>query len=129
MVRNNHTTHTHTEWIGYVTFLPSSTYLFCLLGHPPYLYSKPKHNINSKLRYLEREMFRFPVSLGGPHDNPKKPQPSDEQPHRAMMDEVDFFRSEKRDDQNIVTDETNRVHVKGRTHVLLMMMTVQRVSM
>ncbi|CAG7881664.1 hypothetical protein BRARA_C02724 [Brassica rapa] len=57
-------------------------------------------------------MFRFPVSLGGPHDNPKQPQSSDEQPHRAMIDEVDFFRSEKRDDQNIITDETNRVHVK-----------------
>ncbi|KAJ0250228.1 WRKY transcription factor 42 [Hirschfeldia incana] len=59
-------------------------------------------------------MFRFPVSLGGPHDNPKQPQPLDEQPHRAMMDEVDFFRSEKsqRDDQNIITDENNRVHVK-----------------
>ncbi|KAF8046568.1 hypothetical protein N665_3613s0004 [Sinapis alba] len=57
-------------------------------------------------------MFRFPVSLGGQHDNPKQPQPSDEQPHRTVMDEVDFFRSEKRDDQNIITDKTNRVHVK-----------------
>ncbi|CAH8388053.1 unnamed protein product [Eruca vesicaria subsp. sativa] len=57
-------------------------------------------------------MFRFPVSLGGPHDNPMQPLPSDEQPHRAMMDEVDFFRSEKRDDHNIITEETNRVHVK-----------------
>ncbi|ESQ38147.1 hypothetical protein EUTSA_v10028586mg [Eutrema salsugineum] len=56
-------------------------------------------------------MFRFPVSLGGPHDITKQPQPSDEH-HRAVMDEVDFFKSEKRDEQNIITDETHRVHVK-----------------
>ncbi|KAL0645281.1 hypothetical protein Bca4012_043572 [Brassica carinata] len=28
------------------------------------------------------------------------------------MDEVDFFRSEKRDDQNVITEETHRLHVK-----------------
>ncbi|CAH2071569.1 unnamed protein product [Thlaspi arvense] len=33
-------------------------------------------------------MFRFPVSLGGSHDNTKQPQPSDEQHHRAVMDET-----------------------------------------
>lgn len=65
-------------------------------------------------------MFRFPVSLGGPRDNTKQPQPSDEQPqHRVVMDEVDFFRSAEkrdrvsRDDQNIIADdETHSVHVK-----------------
>ncbi|CAN8246294.1 unnamed protein product [Cochlearia groenlandica] len=77
-------------------------------------------------------MFRFPVSLGGgPCDNTK--QPSDEPQHhhhhhhRTVMDEVDFFRSEKRDHNkvssgnnddeniNIVTDVDqthHRVHVK-----------------
>nr|QIN97358.1 WRKY21 transcription factor [Isatis tinctoria] len=57
-------------------------------------------------------MFRFPVSLGGPSDNLNQTQPSDEQQHRAVMDEVDFFRSEKRDDQNMITEETHRLHVK-----------------
>ena len=61
-------------------------------------------------------MFRFPVSLGGgPRENLK---PSDEQHQRAVVNEVDFFRSaEKRDrvsreEQNIIADETHRVHVK-----------------
>uniref|UniRef100_M4EL24 WRKY domain-containing protein n=1 Tax=Brassica campestris TaxID=3711 RepID=M4EL24_BRACM len=57
-------------------------------------------------------MFRFPVSLGGQGDNLKHTQPSDEQHHRPIMDEVDFFRSEKRDDQNVITEETHRLHVK-----------------
>ncbi|KAG2330624.1 hypothetical protein Bca52824_001804 [Brassica carinata] len=57
-------------------------------------------------------MFRFPVSLGGQGDNLKQTQPLDEQHHRPMMDEVDFFRSEKRDDQNVITEETHRLHVK-----------------
>ncbi|KAF3562036.1 hypothetical protein DY000_02014138 [Brassica cretica] len=57
-------------------------------------------------------MFRFPVSLGGQCDNLKQTQPSDEQHHRPIMDEVDFFRSEKRDDQNVITEETHRLHVK-----------------
>ncbi|KAH0858507.1 hypothetical protein HID58_086768 [Brassica napus] len=57
-------------------------------------------------------MFRFPVSLGGQGDNLKQTQPSDEQHHRPIMDEVDFFRSEKRDDQNVITEETHRLHVK-----------------
>ncbi|KAL1198993.1 WRKY transcription factor 42 [Cardamine amara subsp. amara] len=61
-------------------------------------------------------MFRFPVSLGG--GNQKHPQSSDEQNHRAVVDEVDFFRSAEkrdrvsRDEQNTITDETHRVHVK-----------------
>ncbi|KAG7557610.1 WRKY domain superfamily [Arabidopsis suecica] len=61
-------------------------------------------------------MFRFPVSLGGgPRDNTK---PLDEQHHRAVVDEVDFFRSAEkrdrvsRDDQDMIADETYRVHVK-----------------
>lgn len=61
-------------------------------------------------------MFRFPVSLGGgPRDNTK---PLDEQHHRAVVDEVDFFRSAEkrdrvsRDDQDMIADETHRVHVK-----------------
>ncbi|CAH8313221.1 unnamed protein product [Eruca vesicaria subsp. sativa] len=57
-------------------------------------------------------MFRFPVSLGGQGDNLKQTQPLDEQHHRPMMDEVDFFRSEKRDDQNVITEETHNLHVK-----------------
>ncbi|XP_056849967.1 WRKY transcription factor 42 isoform X2 [Raphanus sativus] len=57
-------------------------------------------------------MFHFPVSLGGQGDNLKQTQPLDEQHHRPMMDEVDFFRSEKRDDQNVITEETHRLHVK-----------------
>ncbi|CAA7054340.1 unnamed protein product [Microthlaspi erraticum] len=63
-------------------------------------------------------MFRFPVSLGGSCDNTKQSQPSDEQQHRVVMDEVDFFRSaEKRDrvssdEQNVITDEAHRVNVK-----------------
>ncbi|KAF8086451.1 hypothetical protein N665_0625s0016 [Sinapis alba] len=55
-------------------------------------------------------MFRFPVSLGGQSDNLKQTKPLDEQQHRPMMDEVDFFRSEKRDDQNVITKETHRLH-------------------
>ncbi|XP_010455724.1 PREDICTED: WRKY transcription factor 42 [Camelina sativa] len=63
-------------------------------------------------------MFRFPVSLGGgPRDNTTQ---SDEQHHhRAVVDEVDFFRSAEkrdrvtRDEQNIIAaDETHKVHVK-----------------
>ncbi|EOA20392.1 hypothetical protein CARUB_v10000703mg [Capsella rubella] len=63
-------------------------------------------------------MFRFPVSLGGgPRDNTK--QSDEQQHHRAVVDEVDFFRSAEkrdrvaRDEQNIITDdETHMVHVK-----------------
>lgn len=61
-------------------------------------------------------MFRFPVSLGGGSlDNTKL---SEEQHHRAVVDEVDFFKSAEkrdrvsRDEQNIIADETHRVHVK-----------------
>uniref|UniRef100_A0A1J3CQF9 Putative WRKY transcription factor 42 n=1 Tax=Noccaea caerulescens TaxID=107243 RepID=A0A1J3CQF9_NOCCA len=91
-------------------------------NHHPYSYFKPKHNLTSLSPDLristEREMFRFPVSLGGSCDNTKQSQPSDEQQHRVVMDEVDFFRSaEKRDrvssdEQNVIADETHRVHVK-----------------
>uniref|UniRef100_A0A1J3JBI7 Putative WRKY transcription factor 42 n=2 Tax=Noccaea caerulescens TaxID=107243 RepID=A0A1J3JBI7_NOCCA len=91
-------------------------------NHHPYSYFKQKHNLTSLSPDLristEREMFRFPVSLGGSCDNTKQSQPSDEQQHRVVMDEVDFFRSaEKRDrvssdEQNVIADETHRVHVK-----------------
>ncbi|XP_019057239.1 PREDICTED: probable WRKY transcription factor 31 isoform X2 [Tarenaya hassleriana] len=98
------------------TFLPGKSPPFPRVSDSSLLlHSSHHHDLSGNSNADNRDMFRFPMSLGGPRGGGDlrqgQPPPADE--HRVAVDEVDFF-SEKRDrvSRDNTADETNRVHVK-----------------